>query len=90
MIRGIIPGITFITGAPVIIKAVTGVTIDKSIAQGSPQAMTQMIMHVLIMGPVINTLVFLKKWLTIHIARSAAAVVNLFTLGFISRNSRYF
>jgi hypothetical protein len=81
---GIIIGTAAITGLPVIMKAVTGVMILRIMPHHSPAVRTAMIMQALMIGPVINTLKFLKNWLTIQMASKIPVSAICFVVIFIA------
>lgn len=87
MTQGMIAGMADMTGLPEMKKEVTGVITDKIIPQESPALSPARMMQALITGPVINTLVFLKNWLTIQIARSTAVAAICLVESFITKSS---
>jgi len=74
MIAGMIKGTIFMMGAPVIRNAVTGAIIERIMPTHRPKVRVAIISIVLTIGPVINTEMFLKIWLTTINPKSIPAV----------------
>lgn len=87
MTQGMIAGMADITGLPEMKKEVTGVMTAKIIPQESPALNPARMIQALMTGPVINTLVFLKNWLMMQIARSAAVIAICLVVSFIRKSS---
>lgn len=85
--QGIMAGMADMTGLPEMKKEVIGVMTDRMIPQESPAESPARIIQALMMGPVINTLVFLKNWLTMQIASSAAVAAICLVESFIIKSS---